>query len=221
MRRHHTNTRTLFGLCLVFAMNGTVNTHALPVSLTSESKFEYSNLPCPDSSQARGLVQKAKMAMELGSASQCDDSNASKILRLINWMSSYNVAVPQGWRGGASDALENPLEYFSKNSDSLSMMSLGIKGPLAYNQNKGRIVLSDLLFSYDPIAGIQTLIHEARHSSSEDYGHVKCFAGDVAHLKGACDLWFRNDPQSGAYAYEVMWSLGVRRLHPNLTLGVR
>ena len=174
-----------------------------------ERNLTYGNLPCPSESEFLTLMKRINFKEPEKLEGELCDSNSikGKLGKLIKYISTLNIQLPKNWKGGAKDALSNPLDYISKMN---SQISINPSSPwVAYNIDRGKVYLAPFFFNFPPLTALTILIHESRHSSSMARNHVKCRTGKKAHLEIACDQWFRTDQFAGAYAYELSFSLGM------------
>jgi len=139
-----------------------------------------------------------------------DGSKKEKFAKLLKFLDSLKVATPKEWKGGANEALLDPLKYLKSKALLITFDWDTSGGIVAYNFRES-IYIGNYLFTLLPLDAVHTLIHEARHSQSGAPKHVRCLTGDRVQQTGACDEWFDTSGKAGAYAYGASYSFGLAR----------
>lgn len=225
MKRHFNKYIYTFFLCLAFGgghfshsilnkkSTYSVDGFRSAASETDERIF-YENLDCPSESEYLQLKRKIGFTGSL-TGSLCDNSNKAKLGKLLKYISHLDIAIPPSWEGGANKALSDTINYLDSMIGELSL-DLSQKESYAFNL-KDNVYLGLAFFNSGPLRALLTLVHEARHCSPHDPGHVKCGVGVKAQVDGSCDILFDTGERAGAYAYSLSFALAMAKYERNLS----
>lgn len=171
----------------------------------------YSRLPCPTESEFIIWSAELKLSPLEGPSVdlQCDEQPRAKLAKIFKLMRDLKFSLPQRWPSQLQADITNTFEYLKNNTTKLAL-DLNQRNSIAYNKVADKeIFLGGIFFTQDPLDGIGTLFHEARHSSSDDPGHTICSAGNIPKTKGGCDQKFSTGSDAGAYSYNTLFELAV------------
>ena len=189
-----------------------------------EAHISYEGLDCPSWREYSALMDKIKFSGRLRGHRCNSDSDKGKFGKLIKYMSSIKINLPEDWKGGAHEALRDPLQYFVQMNSGVGLdfsERPEIDGVIAYREANGQVFLRPYFFSLSPLASLLTLIHESRHGSNQAENHVTCQRGFRAQQHKACDSQFTVDEGAGPYAYEVSFVFGLAKYGEGLSLADR
>lgn len=184
-----------------------------PLTLASVNKYE--NLPCPSEENAKRLASIAHITVADRPIS-CDDPFVGKILKLLYLAENLKIYTPPNWGGTHREVYASILQYITKMIPLLEI-DVHIQNKIATNYLNARITLGSLFFELPPLAGLEVLIHEGRHSSFDDPGHVRCRTGEIPKTLDGCDEEFSISKKAGAYSYGFMYHLGLGRFGEGLS----
>lgn len=184
-----------------------------PLVMASVNKYE--NLPCPSEENVKRLASQAHItASDLPIS--CDDPYVGKILKLLYLAENLKIYTPSNWGGSHQDVYASLFHYITKMIPLLEI-DTHIQNKIATNYLNTRITLGSLFFELPPLAGLEVLIHEGRHSSLDDPGHVRCRTGEIPKTLDGCDEEFSIKKDAGAYSFGFMYHLGLGRYGEGLS----
>lgn len=169
----------------------------------------YDRLLCPPEAKYREWASKLNIAVPEGIDS-CADPAHGKLAKLILLGETMALHFPKTWAPDLQADFLRPIGYLDEMSQRVDF-DLNQTTTIAMNVKNGEaILLGGAFLSDTPLESLSTLIHEARHSSPADPGHVLCELGDIPRTSGGCDSVFSVDREAaGAYSYGALYSLAV------------
>ncbi len=176
--------------------------HRVPSSVKEEPPpVKYETMHCPSEEEYRRLAAIVKLEVPTG-IDACAHEHHGKIARLLFYASTLKINFAPDWAPSLHEDLGSPLAYLGRMSRKMGI-DLSQSTTIAYNKtNLKEIYLGGLFFSEEPLEALSVLVHEARHSSEHDAGHVTCRRGDIPKTPGGCDRELSVDPlKAGAYSY--------------------
>ncbi len=166
-----------------------------------EPRLSYDDMPCPSNDEYRRLASIVKLELPAG-LDACTDPLHNKIARLLAYAEKLKITMAPDWAPSLQADLGHPLTFLGSMSNKMGI-DLTQETTIAYNKtNEKAIFLGGLFFEEDPLEALAVLVHEARHSSSNDPGHVTCRRGDIPRALGGCDQRLSVETKdAGAYSY--------------------
>lgn len=187
----------------------------IPSSTATESINSYDNLTCPDEAAKNEYLKHVEIDFGEHAAS-CSDPYAQKIFKLLHLAKNLRVALPENWGGVHRQTLQDPFTYITGMTKKWEI-DLRQQSTIASNYRGQKIYIGSLFFELEPLNALQVLIHENRHSSPADPGHVTCRTGDIPKSSAACDEEFSISHSAGAYAHGFVFLLGLGLYGENIS----
>jgi len=188
-----------------------------PSSVHTVSLNSYDDLVCPSEVEYRNIADELKLDVPKDIV-VCNDPIHGKLAKFLFMAKSLQFSFSPNWAPELQDDLKNPINYIAKMANKIGF-DFSEKTAIAYNKRSTReVYLGGIFFIQDPLNALSVLVHEARHSSENDPGHVTCRLGDIPKTSGGCDEFFSiNNENAGAYAYSAAFYAALGLYVGNLT----
>lgn len=186
----------------------------------AETRNSYANLPCPSEIDFMAWSKELNMDPIEGASldAGCKNKNyRTQMAQALALAKQIKFSFPKNWAPTVQAEIKNTFDYIKKNTNQLKI-DLTQTSSVARNFTAMRqIELGGLFFKQEPLEAISVLMHEARHSDSNDQGHTLCRIGDIPKTQGGCDSYFSNKAEdAGAYGYGTLYELGLGQYSNNL-----
>lgn len=187
------------GLCQGFTRLSPANRQV--ASEAAVSINSYDRLQCMSEEDYRRVAELLRIDVP-PFADSCTHAQHGKLSKLFRLANSLRFHFPANWAPTLHDDLRDPVSYLDRMSEKVDF-DLSQATSVAYNRPlEKKIYLGGMFLTQDPLEAISVLMHEARHSSSQDPGHTECRLGDIPKTSGGCDAVFStSERDAGAYGY--------------------
>ena len=184
------------------------------------TKNSYENIRCPSEAEFQQWSKELSIDPMEGPSldTGCNPQNfKNQLARVLVLARELKFKFPKEFAPSVQIEIKNPYEYIRGKTNKLKV-DLSQTSSVARNFVSIRqIELGRLFFNEEPLEALSTLVHEARHSDANDQGHFFCRAGDILKTQGGCDNFFsKSAADAGAYAYGVMFDIGLAKHSANL-----
>lgn len=173
---------------------------------------DYESLPCPTEAEFQTWAKELKLIIPEGPSldESCENNFRSQLGKIFKLMKALEFDLPARWPLPIRNAIQDSYGFLRDHTSKLTL-DLNQQGSIAYNiVSKKEIYLGGSFFrSHTPLEGVGILLHEGRHSSEQDPGHVHCDAGNIPKTQGGCDEKFSLGTDAGAYSYNTIFELAV------------
>ncbi|MGE3260676.1 MAG: hypothetical protein AB7K68_02745 [Bacteriovoracia bacterium] len=209
----------LGGFAQTFHARGSLDRHVASAAIESQNSYE--KLRCLGDAEYRGAAVKLNMDVPAG-ISICEDKTHGPLSKLFRLASDLRIHFPATWAPSLQADLHDPIGYLDKMSEKVDFDFSQVTS-IAFNKKfEKKIYLGGSFFTQDPLEALSVLVHEARHSSNSDPGHVICSLGDIPKTSGGCDERFSlKESDAGAYSYGAAFYAAVGLFGENLSPGDR
>jgi hypothetical protein len=178
----------------------------------ADSRNDYAKLPCADEAGMKRYMKLLKVRSAPKGQICGDGSDYEKLGKLLRFMDESKIVAAAVPDYGGFLAAQSSLKYIAGLADSVNFEGFSdagqIDGVAAFNSN-GAVFVGPRVLTFPPLDGASVMVHEARHSHSEDPGHAVCRRGELVGQKDACDEVYSQGSDMGAYAVSVQFLLAV------------
>jgi hypothetical protein len=180
---------------------------------TIESRNDYAKLPCADETSMKRYMKLLKVQSAPQGQICGDGSDYEKLGKLLRFMDDSKIAEKDLPNYGGFMAAKSSLKYIAELVDSVNFEGFSVgasqsDGIAAFNRD-GDVYVGPRVLTFSPLDGASVMLHEARHSDSEDPGHTLCRRGELVGQKDACDESYSTQSDMGAYAVSAQYLMAV------------
>jgi hypothetical protein len=178
-----------------------------------DSRNDYAKLPCADEAGMKRYMKLLKVQSAPKGQICGDGSDYEKLGKLLRFMDESKIEEAAVPNYGGFLAAKSSLKYIAGLVDSVNFEGFTVDvnqsdGVAAFNRS-GDVFVGPRVLTFSPLDGASVMVHEARHSHSEDPSHTLCRRGELVGQKDACDEAYTTGSGMGAYAVSVQFLLAV------------